>query len=142
MFNFNPKAQSLLGAVFAASLSAITLQSSARAEIKNISEFLFQTAEMMNQNLPKMINQNTRWDSSVAGPGKMLSHKFTLVNYSANQIDGVELAKDMRDPIIKTICNNPAAQVFSENGVFWNINYYDNASNLIARVQVAPKDCK
>lgn len=142
MFSFSPSAKSLLSVALTASTAVITFPSSAQAEINNIMELLVETADMMNQTLPMMIDQNTRWDSSFAGPGKMLSYKYTLVNYSANQIDGVQFANNIRPPLTETICNNPATQIFPDNGVLLNFNYYDYASNLIARVKVAPDDCK
>lgn len=141
MFSFNSTAKSLLGVAVVASATAI-LPSPAQAEINNISELLVETANMMNQSLPMMIDQDTRWDSSFAGPGKMLSYKYTLVNYSASQIDGVQFANNIRNPLTETICSNPATQIFPDNGVLLNFNYYDNSRNLIARVKVAPGDCK
>ncbi|MEL6438495.1 MAG: hypothetical protein AAFQ80_04475 [Cyanobacteria bacterium J06621_8] len=140
MFTLNSTAKSLL--VVAASVSAIAAPLPARAESLNISKLLVETADMMNQNLPMMVDQNTRWDASFAGPGKTLSYKFTLVNYSAGKIDGVQFANDIRTSLTETVCNNSITKVFPENGVLLKFNYYDNASNLITRVNVAPNDCK
>ncbi|MEM8675951.1 MAG: hypothetical protein AAGF83_19075 [Cyanobacteria bacterium P01_G01_bin.67] len=142
MFTFNPTAKSLLGVAVAASTTAIAFLAPAKAETNNISKLLVETANMMNKSLPMMVDQDTRWDSSFAGPGKMLSYKYTLINYSASQIDSVQFANNIRTPLTDTICNNPATQIFPENGVLLNFNYYDNARNLIARVNVAPGDCK
>ncbi len=134
------KAKSLLSIALFASTVTLTWQTSAQAE-ENISELLVQTANMMNKNLPMMIDQNTQWDSSFAGPGKILSYNYTLVNYSATQIDGKQFARNIRQPLTNSICTNPTTQIFPENGVMLNFNYYDNTRNLIARVQVTPSDC-
>ncbi len=135
------KAKSLLGIALLTGMTNIGWQSTARAEQKNISELLVQTANMMNKNLPMMIDQDTQWDSSFAGPGKMLSYNYTLINYSATQIDGTEFARNIRTPLANTICTNPATQIFPQEGVLLNFNYYDNTRNLIARVKVEPSDC-
>lgn len=142
MFIFKTKAASLLSVTLAASSTMIPWQSPLRAEINNISELLVQTSKIMNQSLPMMVDEDTRWDSSFAGPGKTLSYKYTLVNYSANQIDGRQFAKNIRTPLTDSICKNPATQVFPENGVLLNFNYYDNTRNLIATVKITPNDCK
>ena len=136
------KAKSLLGITLAASAGAIAFQSPAQAEISNISEILVQTADMMNQTLPMMVDRDTRWDSSFAGPGKTLSYKYTLVNYSANQIDGTQFARNIQPTLTNMVCTNPATQIFPDNGVLLNFNYYDKTSNLIARVKVTPSDCQ
>lgn len=141
MFNAKIKAKSLLGIALLASTATLGWQASTKAEQDNISEILVQTANMMNQNLPMMIDQDTQWDSSFAGPGKMLSYNYTLVNYSATQIDGMQFIKNIRTPLTNTICTNPATQIFPQEGVLLNFNYYDNTRNLIARVKVAPSDC-
>lgn len=135
------KAKSLIGIALLSAMTTIGWQSAAKAGQENISELLVQTANMMNKNLPMMIDQDTQWDSSFAGPGKMLSYNYTLINYSATQIDGTEFAKNVRAPLADTICTNPATQIFPQEGVLLNFNYYDNTRNLIARVMVEPSDC-
>ena len=142
MFTAKMKAKSLLGiALTASTVTIVGWQATVRAEQENISELLVQTANTMNKNLPMMIDRDTQWDSSLAGPGKMLSYNYTLVNHSAAQIDGTQFAKNVRKPLTKTICTNPATQIFPQNGVLLNFNYYDNTRNLIARVKVTPDDC-
>jgi len=136
------KAASFLSITLATCATAIAWQSPLRAEISNISELLVQTSKVMNQNLPMMVNEDTRWDSSFAGPGKMLSYKYTLVNYSANQIDTVQFTQNIRTYLTDTICTNPATKIFPENGVSLNFNYYDNALNFITMVKLTPNDCE
>jgi hypothetical protein len=41
-----------------------------------------------------------------------------------------------------TVCTTSATQIFPDNGVSLNFNYYDNTHNLIAKIQVAPRDCQ
>lgn len=136
------KIKSLLALTIATCTTAIAFQSPIKAEISNMSEILVETADMMNQRLPMMVDQYTRWDSSFAGPGKTLSYKYTLVNHSANQIDGTQFAKNIHPTLTNLICNNPATQIFPDNGVLLHFNYYDQSSNLIARVKVTPNDCR
>jgi len=135
------KAKSLLGVALAACSTAIAFQAPTQAEIGNMSEVLVQTADMMNKMLPMMVDGDTRWDSSSAGPGKTLSYKYTLVNHSANQIDGAQFARNIHPTLTDMVCTNPATQIFPDNGVMLNFSYYDKTSNLIARVEVAPNDC-
>lgn len=142
MFIAKMNAKSWLGIALLASATTLGWQASTKAEQKNISDLLVQTAKMMNQNLPMMIDQDTQWDSSFAGPGKMLSYNYTLVNYSATEIDGPQFIKNIRPPLTNMICTNPATQIFPQEGVLLNFNYYDNTRNLIARVKVAPNDCE
>lgn len=89
-----------------------------------------------------MIDENTQWDSSSAGAGKTLSYNYTLVNYSAANIDSSVFASNIRSTITNTICTTPATQIFPDNGVSLNFNYYDQTHKLITKIEVAPSDCR
>ena len=136
-----------LSLVLLTGVASIALPKSTQAESIVIAEattsenFLHQTANAMNRVLPMMVDNNTRWDSSYAGPGKSLSYNYTLVNYSAANIDGTVFAKNARGLLTKTICNEPSTAIFPQEGVLLNFNYYDKTRNLIARVKVEPADC-
>lgn len=142
MFISKMKAKSMLGVTLAACISAIATASPSKAEIDNIAELLVQTSDIMNQRLPMMIDSNTQWDSTFAGPGKILGYNYSLVNYSATQIDGSQFAKQIRPSMVDLVCNDPATQIFPENGVSIEFNVYDNTRNLVTRLKVVPSDCK
>jgi hypothetical protein len=148
MLTAKTKVKSWLGIALLTGMVATSWQSSVRAEQDNMFEmigsedFLQMTAKMMNSSLPMMVDEDTQWDSSSAGPGKTLSYNYTLINYSAANIDSLLFAKNIRPTITNTICTTPATQIFPDNGVSLNFNYYDNTHNLIAKIQVAPSDCR
>lgn len=142
MFISKAKAGSLLSLTLAACTTAIAWQAPVKAEINNISKILVQTSDMMNQSLPRMVDEDTRWDTSFVGPGKMLNYKYTLLKYSVDQIDREQFAQYIRTPLTNSICTNPATQIFPDNGVLLGFNYYDNAQNHIATIKITPKDCK
>ena len=148
MFKITSKVKSFLGMTLLTSMAVTGWQVPAKAEQDSISrmigseEFLQMTADMMNSSLPMMIDEDTQWDSSYAGPGKMLTYSYTLMNYSASQIDGSIFANNIKSNLTNTICTTPATQIFPDNGVMLNFHYYDNSRNLIARVNLAPDDCK
>ena len=124
-----------------ATCTAAIVQSPSNAGIKDINRVLSQTASELNQQLPMMVDRETQWDSAFAGPGKLFSYNYTLVNYSASQIDGSQFSQDMYPMLVNVICTNPATKFFPENGVMLNYNYYDNARIFITTVEIAPSDC-
>jgi hypothetical protein len=142
------KVKSWLGIALLTGMVIAGWQSSVRAEQDNMLEmigsedFLKMTAKMMNSSLPMMVDEDTQWDSSSAGPGKTLSYNYTLIKHSAANIDSSLFANNIRPTITNTICTTPATQIFPDNGVSLNFNYYDNTHNLIAKIQVAPSDCR
>ncbi|MFM2310871.1 MAG: hypothetical protein RLZZ04_147 [Cyanobacteriota bacterium] len=132
-------------------LTAIAIaggQSSVKAEPDNMlgdmgsEQFLQTTAKMMNSSLPLMVDENVRWDSSSAGPGKTLSYNYTLINTSAKDVYRSMFVSNIRKTITHDICEVPVSQIFSDNDVTLNFNYYDRSHNLITKVEVDPKDCR
>ncbi|MBE9046192.1 hypothetical protein IQ255_17570 [Pleurocapsales cyanobacterium LEGE 10410] len=141
MFTFKIKAQSLLSIALAACTSAIAFQSPTKAESSNISEFLVETSDTINQNLPMKLDRDTRWDSTFVGPGKMLSYNYTLLRYSATQIDSNLFARQFRPYLTNVLCNNSSSRIFRENEITMSVNVYDNSRILISRIKVSPNEC-
>lgn len=146
MFATKFKIEHFVSLVVLTSVASIGLPKSTTAEIviaeaTTSEDFLHQTANTINRVLPMMVDNNTRWDSSYAGPGRSLSYNYTLVNYSAANIDGSVFARNARGILTEKVCNEPTIAIFPQEGVLLNFNYYDNTRNLIARVKIEPSDC-
>ncbi|MGL5793323.1 MAG: hypothetical protein ACRC06_02770 [Waterburya sp.] len=141
------KSKLVFSALLLTSITSVSYPSLVKAENVDLSEmvasedFLVLTADMMNKSLPLMLDQDTRWDSSSAGPGKTLNYNYTLVNYSASQIDKTKFTKNNHQLLTQMICDEPATQIFPQGGVLLNFNYYDNINKLIANVKLEPSDC-
>ena len=147
MFTTKLKVKSFVSLLLLTGVASFGFQQSGKAQntafskILETESFLQQTADTMNQRLPMMVDNDTQWDSSSAGPGKSLNYNYTLVNYSASQIDGYVFAKNARVLLTEKVCNEPSVVIFPKEGVLLNFNYFDNTRNLIARVKVEPSDC-
>ena len=141
MFAAKIQKQSFLGIALITSTIALGLPTSVKAQSEDISAILVQTADMMNANLPTMIDEDIQWDSSVAGPGKILSYNYTVFNYDSTVIDTEQFSDNIHGFLVDTVCTTPATQIFPKNGVLLNFNYYDSEHELISKVQVPPSDC-
>ena len=144
---FITKLKSFVSVVLLTSITTISYQSLVKAENVTLSEvvafedYLSMAAEMMNSKLPLLIDQDVRWDSTFAGPGKMLSYKYTLLNYSASQLEVHKFTQYMHKSITKTVCDDSATKIFPEEGVTLNFNVYDKSNNFITRIKLEPSDC-
>ena len=129
-------------------MTTIGWQTSIKAEQKTAlgslysEDFLTQISNMMNSTLPMIVEEGVQWDSSYAGPGKILNYNYTMLDYSASEIDGEMFANTIRHDLTNTICTTPETQLFPNNGVLLNFNYYGRDRSLITRVEVAPSDCE
>ena len=137
------KAKSLIGIGLASCVSAIAFQSPTEAQkVDNISQILVEVSDTINQQLPMSIDPTVRWDSTSAGPGKLMNYNYTLVGYSATEIDENQFANQFRPVVNNLLCNEPSSQVFRDNDVALNINVYDNSQSLVSRVKMSPSECE
>ncbi|WP_239005461.1 hypothetical protein [Gloeothece citriformis] len=111
------------------------------AQSDQVSDQLLDRANQMNQDLPKMIDPDTRLDSTQGGPGRQLSYNFTLVNYASNQIDGQRFSQKVMPVIKNQACTNASVQSLFNNRVSIRFNYYGNDGRLISTIQVNSTDC-
>ena len=125
----------------------INWQTSAKAESSYIESIIATTAETMNQNLPMMVDEDTRWDYLEAGPGKEISYSYTMINYSSEMLnDPAEFNFDVFESTLNhsikaKVCQVPEMQYLFQNGVITNYNYYANDNLLMTQVTVYPDDC-
>jgi len=140
MFNSQIKAKSILCITIATCLSAIAFQPDVKAQ--SLSKKLSVLSEIENQDYPRMVGREIRVDSAFAGPGKRFGYNLTLVNYSANQIDGAKFARKLQPMAVKKLCNSSYAGFFREQKVTMEIRIYDKGRSLVGRSKVSPSQCK
>ncbi|WP_013321122.1 hypothetical protein [Gloeothece verrucosa] len=123
--------------------STITLgfSSSVLAQSDQLSTQLINSANQLNQQLPKMIDPDTRLDSTQGGPGRQLSYNLTLVNYSSNQINNQKFYQNVSPLVRKEACTHQGTQVLFNNKILIRFNYYGNDGRLISTIEVNSSDC-
>lgn len=143
MFTSKIKVRSWLTITLAACATAIAFQSSTKAETKvDVSRFLVQASDTINQSLPMKIDTDTQWDSTFVGPGKMFGYNYTLLKYSAKQVDSKLFAQQFRPQVTNMLCKDPSSQVFRKNKVAMSVNVYDRSQVLISQIKVSPQECR
>lgn len=101
---------------------------------------LMQAASQLNENLPMMVDAETRWDNSV-GMKNQFHYNYTLVNYAAADIDANFLESELRPTVANTACTTEEMQVFFRNGVSAVYNYKGNDGLVITRFIITPQEC-
>src|SRR3954464_3521988 len=68
---------------------------------------LAEVSSHMNAELPKLLDQATRLDTTTAGPGNRLTYICTLVNYSKDELDLAVFTAEMKPQIINAYKTKP-----------------------------------
>ncbi|MFZ9659607.1 MAG: hypothetical protein ACO29X_03560 [Arcobacteraceae bacterium] len=102
--------------------------------------FLNEVASGINQQLPMMLDQETRADSAI-GLDKEIVYKYTLVNTNQNDFSPKDLINALKPSIKNSVCTTPSVKIFPENGVKMTYSYYSKDGKFIAEFTITPQDC-
>ena len=108
---------------------------------KMMSIALERAAEKFNEDMPMMINDETRADS-VESEGTELIYNQTLMKISSWNVDAYSIKGAFEEPIVSSVCDAEDMEFFIESGVTISFAYYGNDSNLIFKISVDKSTCE
>ena len=103
-------------------------------------EKLVQTSKHLNERLPMNVDSNTRWDTTVPGPGNCLTYCYTLVNASKSEIDTNEITTKIKPMLLLNYRTSPDMKLFRENSVTLRYMYKDKLGETVTVIEVSPHD--
>jgi hypothetical protein len=105
-----------------------------------IEKKLLETSKQINAQLPIMADKETRVDTTMC-IGKQLHYKYTMVNFSENDIDKVAFKNNITEMIVKNSCNNDDVVKMLKMGVEYYYNYFDKNGTFIASIKISKENC-
>lgn len=105
-----------------------------------IEEILIEITKKINSQLPIMVDPETRLDTTICY-GKQMHYKYTMVNYSENELDKEAFQNEMATMLAKNQCNNENMVKMLKMGVKYYYNYFDKNGILIATIIISKKNC-
>ena len=106
-----------------------------------LNSVLMQAASQINKNLPIMVDTETRLDATV-GINKQFRYNYTLVNYTAEELDPNAIIEAMEEKIINSVCTTKEMEVFVNNGVPVTYAYHGKNGKQLTTITVQPVQCK
>lgn len=98
-------------------------------------------AEQANAQGPIMVDQDTRWDKSVAGPGARLTYFYSFPKYSSRDIDRGWLLANLQPEVRKGVCDSKEMKPSLQYGGTYIYSYTGNDGVEIARFELSKLDC-
>lgn len=105
----------------------------------SVDDVLVKTASELNRNMPMMVDELTRIDSTAALPGKKFLYKYTILNMDAMPSSD-EFVEGMRPTLVNTYKTSHEMSEFRKMEVTLIYSYSDEEGNEFARVEVEPQD--
>ena len=96
-----------------------------------------------NKNVPLMLDPEIRLDGTGAGPGRVLTYNYTLVNVTKR--DGLNITRfeeATRPNIIREYKTNPGLKALRAADVSMHHRFSDKNGVLIVEIVVAPDDLR
>ena len=84
---------------------------------KHIDEQLLKLSNEVNTGLPKMIDLEIRYDSTIALPNKTFQFNSTLINYSKDEVNTNATKEQLYQNILNNLKTNPGFKFFKDNKV-------------------------
>ena len=134
----------IVGIVFAAigSYVGTQLASGNFGSATSIDKQLLAMTNEINKSCPLVMDQDTRLDNTSAGPGRMITYNYTLVNLSIEKINVDEFRDYIQPRVINNARTSDDMKYFRENEVTLRYKYSDKNGNFVFDVKVTPEDYK
>lgn len=105
----------------------------------DVARALERLSSEMNKRLPMTVDKETRWESSAPGPDKLLSYRYTLVNFEGADVPKDALA-EIRTRALANYKTNPAMKSLREMDVTLRYQYNNKAGVPAGEFSISPKD--
>lgn len=122
-----------------AAVGVVTIGCASTSE-PTVYEQLQYTANTLNASMPQMIDEETRLDSTYAEPTGF-GYKYTMINYSAADLDLDKFTQVMVDQITPTVCTNPDMEYFREHNLLVTYNYVGKDNEFVSKIVVDTSKC-
>jgi len=120
--------------------ASVETYSSSKKE-SNFNSMLMKTASELNQNLPMMVDSETRLDATV-GINKTFRYNYTLVNYSSNDVTAKEIKDGLTEQVTNYVCTTKSMEIFVKNDITITYAYYSKEGKEITTIPVPSYKCK
>jgi hypothetical protein len=107
---------------------------------QNETDNLLAELDLMNQSLPRMIDDDTRLDH-IDIEHMDIYYNYTLVNFSTDQIDKNKFVSMMSKHIKSSQCQNKKTRDLMNNGRTLIYAYRDKGHQKVAEIPVVASDC-
>ena len=105
-----------------------------------VEEKLVEASKNLNARLPLNVDSDTRWDTTVPGPGRCLTYYYTLINVSKSEIDPGEVTAKIKPKLLLFYRTNPEMKLFRDNRVTVQYVIKDKLGEKVTSINVTPND--
>lgn len=108
---------------------------------QSIEEGFMEAEKLINSRAPIKIDDKTRLDRAIAGPGDLMTYFYSLTTIAVTDVEPATVLADIKPNVLKSLCSNPDMQPVLQAGARLVYVYSDMAGKEIGRINVVAADC-
>jgi len=105
-------------------------------------KILVEVVNEINKVCPMIVDSDTQLDNAISKPPNILQYNYTLINYEKEDLDVLELEKNLEPIIVNGIRTNPDMQFLRDKNVVFDYFYKDKNGVFLLKVSVPPEKYK
>lgn len=98
-------------------------------------------AEQSNRLGPRMVDKDTRWDTTAVGPGARITYYYSFLNYSSRDIESAWLDANLKSIVKNGVCTDKDMKPSLQYGGTYVYVYRGNDGAEITRFTFNRHDC-
>lgn len=103
----------------------------------------FQEAEQfINSRAPIKIDDETRLDKALAGPGDLMTYFYSLTQLNVAEVDAEQVLNDIKPKLLSSLCSNAEMQPVLKAGARMVYVYSDQNGEDVGEIEVIESDCQ
>lgn len=110
------------------------------AEHSKIEKSLMQVANEMNQNLPLVLDQHTRLDTTIASSGRKFVYQYTILNINPSSLNKEQFIQTMKPRLINQYETKEDMKTFRDMNVELTYSYLSEAGDELVAITISPQD--
>jgi len=107
----------------------------------SVEQALVKVCNQVNQQLPMMVDKETRWDNTTPGPGRRFTYNYTFFTATARDVDVNYFYQAMTPKLRNDVCSSKDLEVFFKNDVTLSYSYRGRDGVHIGKIDITPRDC-
>ena len=98
-------------------------------------------ARQSNKLGPRMVDEDTRWDSTFVGPGSRLTYFYSFPRYSSREVTATRISANIEFVVRSAVCASKDMRLSLQYGGTYVYSYSGNDGVEIARFEFNRHDC-
>ncbi|MBN47833.1 MULTISPECIES: hypothetical protein [unclassified Methylophaga] len=112
------------------------------SELQSIEEGFMEAEVFINAQAPIKIDDQTRLEKALAGPGDMITYFYTLTTVSVAEVEPATVLEKIKPKLLSSLCKNAEMQPVLQAGAKIVYVYSDKNSEDVGRIEVVAADCQ